>query len=181
RRLPDRAAGERRASHRGARLTSAPRRAAAVRVEEREVATRHRVPRYRCAWVLGAQRLSQHRRSLERAALLGRRLNDAPAGLDFSWPQIVSHDGPCLVFVTFAIAAVAALWIPLFVMPALFALLIIAVALWARAGRIRRLARDGIAVPGRVEWTSGEGEEMVLGSALGGFRRRAIVSYEFEG
>ena len=82
---------------------------------------------------------------------------------------------------TFAIAAVAALLIPLFVLPALFALLIIAVALWARAGRIRRLARGGIAVPGRVEWTSGEGEEMVLGSALGGFRRRAIVSYEFEG
>jgi len=78
-------------------------------------------------------------------------------------------------------AAVAALLIPLFVLPALFALLIIAVALWARAGRIRRLARDGIAVPGRVEWTSGEGEEAVLGSALGGFRRRAIVSYEFEG
>ena len=35
-------------------------------------------------------------------------------------------------------------------------------------------------MPGRVEWTSGQGEEAVL-STLGGFRRRAIVSYEFEG
>jgi hypothetical protein len=94
--------------------------------------------------------------------------------------QVVSHDGPCTVFVTFAIAAVAALLIPPLVVPAVFALVILGVALWARAGRIRRLAREGVAVPGRVEWTSGQGEEAVL-STLGGFRRRAIVSYEFEG
>jgi hypothetical protein len=112
---------------------------------------------------------------------LGRRLSAAHAGLDLSWAQVVSHDGPCTVFVTFAIAAVAALWIPPFVVPAVFALLVLAVALWARAGRIRRLAREGIAVPGRVEWTSGQGEEAVLSTALGGFRRRAIVSYEFQG
>ena len=86
-----------------------------------------------------------------------------------------------MVFVTFAIAAVAAFWIPPFVVPAVFVLLILAVALWARAGRIRRIARDGVAVAGRVEWTSGPGEEEVLSTALGGFRRRAIVSYEFEG
>jgi hypothetical protein len=86
-----------------------------------------------------------------------------------------------MVFVTFAIAAVAAFWIPPFVLPAVFALLILAVALWARAGRIRRLARDGVAVAGRVEWTSWPGEEEVFSTALGGFRRRAIVSYEFEG
>lgn len=38
-----------------------------------------------------------------------------------------------------------------------------------------------MAVPGRVEWTSGPGEEAVLSTALTGFRRRAIVSYEFDG
>ena len=118
---------------------------------------------------------------MERTALLGGRLNTARAGLDLSWLQVVSHDGPCTVFVTFAIAAVAALLIPPLVVPAAFALLILGVALWARAGRIRRLAREGVAVAGRVEWTSGQGEEAVLSTALGGFRRRAIVSYEFEG
>ena len=118
---------------------------------------------------------------MERAALLGRRLSSAPAGLDLSWSQVIGHDGPSMVFALFAIAAVAAFWIPPFVIPAAIVLLVLAFALWARAGRIRRLARDGVAVPGIVEWTSGQGEEAVLSTALGGFRRRAIVSYEFDG
>ena len=86
-----------------------------------------------------------------------------------------------MVFVLFVIAAVAAFWIPPLVPPALIVLVALAFALWARAGRIRRLARDGVVVPGFVKWTSGPDEEMVLSTALGGFRRRAIVSYEFDG
>jgi hypothetical protein len=84
------------------------------------------------------------------------------------------------VFILFGIAAVAAFWIEPLVVPAAIVLFVLTFALWARAGRIRRLARDGVAVPGLVEWTSGPGEEAVL-STIGGFRRRAIVSYEFDG
>jgi hypothetical protein len=80
----------------------------------------------------------------------------------------------------FAVAALVAFWIPPLVIPAGIALVVLAFGLWARAGRIRGLARDGISVPGLVEWTSGQGEEAVL-STIGGFRRRAIVSYEFAG
>ena len=64
-------ARERRGPHRGARPARAARRPAALRVEEREVAARHRVLRERQARLLGAQRLPQHRRSMERGALLG--------------------------------------------------------------------------------------------------------------
>jgi hypothetical protein len=118
---------------------------------------------------------------MERAALLGRRLSTTPAGLDLSWSQVIGHDGPSLVFVLFAIAAGAAFLIPPLVIPAAIVLVVLAFGLWARAGRIRRLARDGVAVPGLVEWTSGQGEEAVFSTALGGFRRRAIVSYDYDG
>ena len=118
---------------------------------------------------------------MEGAALLGRRLSGAPAGLDLSWSQVISHDGPCLVFVTFGVAAVAAFWIPPLILPAVSVLVVLTFSLWARAGRIRRLAREGVAVPGRVEWTSGQVEEAVISAMPSGFRRRAFVTYEFDG
>ncbi len=86
-----------------------------------------------------------------------------------------------MVIVAFTIAALVALWITPLVIPAAIVLVGLAFALWSRAGRVRRLARDGVAVPGLVEWTSGFGGETLLSKAFGGFRRRAIVSYEVGG
>ena len=57
------------AARAGAWRPGAPGGAASVFLEEREVAAEHRIPGCRCAGLLGGPRLSQPRRSLERATL----------------------------------------------------------------------------------------------------------------
>src|SRR5262249_42065300 len=67
--------GRRRAAHARPRLAAASRRPLTLLLEEREVAARAPAPEHRPAPLLGALRLPQRRRLLERAAL---RLLAAP-------------------------------------------------------------------------------------------------------